>query len=87
MKKKSQIYIRVFPQIPVTQKPKEVRMGKGKGAVSHYMIRAEAGTILFEVENVDPIVAALAFQAAGRKLPGPTVMVQRSRDLIQQDVK
>ena len=62
----------------MTQKPKEVRMGKGKGAVSHYIIRAEAGRILFELSNVDEIVARLALEKASKKLPVPSVFVKRT---------
>jgi len=84
LKKKSKIWIRVFPDRPITQKPKEVRMGKGKGAVSRYIIRAAAGTTLFELDNVDHKGAVIAFDAARKKLPGPTAMIQPSKDLVHQ---
>lgn len=77
LKKKSKILIRVFPNLPVTQKPKEVRMGKGKGAVDHYVVRAEAGRVIFELANVDAILARALLEKASKKLPVPSVVIHR----------
>lgn len=71
------IYIRIFPDKPVTKKPAEVRMGKGKGAVEHWVAVVKPGRILFEVANVSEEQAKEAFRLAGHKLPIRTKMVQR----------
>ena len=71
------IYIRIFPDKPVTKKPQEVRMGKGKGAVEHWVSVVKPGRILFEVANVTEEQAKEAFRLAGHKLPIQTKMVKR----------
>ncbi len=71
------IYIRVFPDKPVTKKPQEVRMGKGKGAVEYWVSVVKPGRILFEVANVTEEQAKEAFRLAGHKLPIKVKMVKR----------
>ncbi|MCY4355184.1 MAG: 50S ribosomal protein L16 [Truepera sp.] len=71
------IYIRIFPDKPITKKPQEVRMGKGKGAVEYWVSVVKPGRILFEVANVTEEQAREAFRLAGHKLPVRTRMVKR----------
>jgi large subunit ribosomal protein L16 len=71
------IYIRIFPDKPISKKPLEVRMGKGKGAVDHWVSVVKPGRILFEVANVTEAQAKEAFRLAGHKLPIRTKMVTR----------
>ncbi len=71
------IYIRIFPDKPITKKPQEVRMGKGKGAVEYWVSVVKPGRILFEVANVTEGQAREAFRLAGHKLPVRTRMVKR----------
>ena len=71
------IYIRVFPDKPVTKKPAETRMGKGKGAVEYWVSVVKPGRIIFEVANVTEAQAKEAFRLAGHKLPIKTKMVKR----------
>ncbi|MDQ3141122.1 MAG: 50S ribosomal protein L16 [Bacteroidota bacterium] len=78
MKREGNVWIRVFPDKPITSKPAEVRMGKGKGALDHYVALIKPGTILFEMEGVSYQVAVEAFSLAAQKLPVLTkVMVRR----------
>ncbi len=76
-KRGGKIYIRIFPDKPVTKKPQEVRMGKGKGAVEYWVAVVKPGRILFEVANVTEEQAKEAFRLAGHKLPIATKMVGR----------
>lgn len=71
------IYIRIFPDKPVSKKPAEVRMGKGKGATEYYVAVVKPGRIMFEVANVTEAQAKEAFRLAGHKLPIKTKMVKR----------
>jgi large subunit ribosomal protein L16 len=71
------IYIRIFPDKPVTKKPAETRMGKGKGAVEYWVSVVKPGRIIFEVANVTEAQAKEAFRLAGHKLPIKTKMVKR----------
>ena len=71
------IYIRIFPDKPITKKPLEVRMGKGKGAVEYWVSVVKPGRVLFEVANVTEEQAKEAFRLAGHKLPIKTKMVKR----------
>lgn len=76
-KRGGKIYIRIFPDKPVTKKPQEVRMGKGKGAVEYWVAVVKPGRILFEVANVTEEQAKEAFRLASHKLPIATKMVGR----------
>jgi large subunit ribosomal protein L16 len=69
MKRAGRVWIRIFPDIPVTQKPTEVRMGKGKGSVEYWCARVQPGRIMFEVDGVPREVAEEALRLAAMKLP------------------
>ena len=71
------IYIRIFPDKPITKKPAETRMGKGKGAVEYWVAVVKPGRIMFEVSGVTEEQAKEAFRLAGHKLPIKTKMVKR----------
>ncbi len=77
IKRGGKVWIRVFPHTPVTQKPNEVRMGSGKGAVDHYVAKVQAGRIIFELDGVSEEVAKEAMRLAGRKLPVKSRFVTR----------
>lgn len=77
MKREGQIWIRVFPDKPVTKKPAEVRMGKGKGAPEYFVAVVRPGRILFEAEGVSYEVAKEALRLAAQKLPIKTKFVTR----------
>lgn len=67
--RKGKLWIRIYPNLPVTSKPSEVRMGKGKGSVNHWVSRVKAGQVLFEICGVDYYMANLAFTTGKAKLP------------------
>jgi len=71
------IWINIFPQLPVTKKPAETRMGSGKGALDHWVAVVRPGKILFEMEGVTPEIAQEAMRLASHKLPLKTKFVQR----------
>jgi large subunit ribosomal protein L16 len=77
MKREGQLWIRIFPDKPVTKKPAEVRMGKGKGAPEYFVARITPGRILFEIEGVDLATAKEALRLGAQKLPVATKMVMR----------
>lgn len=77
MKRTGKLWIRVFPDVPVTKKPLEVRQGKGKGPVEFWVARIEPGRILFELDGVDEATANGAFERAAAKLPIKTSVVKR----------
>ena len=68
IKKSGKIWIRAYPDIPITSKPVEVRMGKGKGAVDHYVAVVKPGTIMFEIKDVEEKMARRALELAKHKL-------------------
>lgn len=72
------IWIRVFPDKPITQKPLEVRQGKGKGNVEYWVAQIKPGKMLYEMEGVHEDVAREAFRLAAAKLPFPTTFVKRT---------
>lgn len=74
IKRKGKLWIRVFPDLPITAKPTEVRMGKGKGAVSHWGKKIGGGAILFELCGVTKNTAISAFRTGGAKLPIKTII-------------
>lgn len=74
IKRRGKIWIRIFPHIPVTKKPTEVRMGKGKGSISHWVAKVRGGTVLFEMCGVNKILAINAFKTGGAKLCVKTVI-------------
>jgi len=69
MKREGKVWIRIFPDKPITSKPAEVRMGKGKGAVDHYVAEVQPGRILFEIEGVSEELAHESLRLAAQKLP------------------
>ena len=77
MKRAGRVWIRIFPDVPVSQKPAEVRQGKGKGPPEYWMCRVKPGRILFEVDGVSADVARQAFTLAAAKLPLKTRFVTR----------
>ena len=72
MKKRGKIWIKVFPSLPITKKPTEVRMGKGKGSVSYWAVRVRGGSVLFEICGVNSKTAIKAFKTGSAKLPTKT---------------
>ena len=77
IKRQGRVWIRIFPDLPVTQKPTEVRMGKGKGAVEYWACRVKPGRILFEVDGVPEDVAKEALYKASAKLPIKCKFIKR----------
>ena len=78
MKREGKVWIRIFPDKPITSKPQEVRMGKGKGALDHYVAQIQPGKILFEMDGVPYEVAAEALRLAAQKLPVLTKTIVRA---------
>ena len=77
VKRGGQVWIRVFPDVPVSKKPLEVRMGSGKGNVEYYVARVQPGKVLFEMEGVTEVIAREAFRLAASKLSVETMFVKR----------
>ena len=77
VRKLGKMWIRIFPDKPVTAKPAETRMGKGKGTLDYWVASVKPGRILFEIEGVDRAMAEEAFRNAGHKLPIKTKLVER----------
>ena len=77
VKRGGQIWIRVFPDVPITQKPLEVRMGSGKGNVEYWVAKVTPGKVLFEIEGVSEVEAREAFKLAAAKLSVATSFVKR----------
>jgi large subunit ribosomal protein L16 len=78
VKRGGKIWIRVFPDKPITKKPLEVRMGKGKGSVEYWVAQIQPGRMLFEMEGVPEELAREAFRLAAAKLPISTTFVTRT---------
>ncbi|MFO1430960.1 MAG: 50S ribosomal protein L16 [Candidatus Competibacteraceae bacterium] len=78
IKRGGKIWIRIFPDVPVTKKPLEVRQGKGKGNVEYWVARVQPGRVLYEMEGVNEQSAREAFRLAAAKLPVRTVFVSRT---------
>src|SRR6185503_17763882 len=77
MKRQGRVWIRIFPDVPVTDKPAEVRMGKGKGAVEYWAARVHPGRIMFEIDGVADDIAREALKLGAAKLPIKTRIVTR----------
>ncbi len=77
MKREGNVWIRIFPDKPITSKPQEVRMGKGKGALDHYVAVVKPGRVMFELDGVDRTTANEAMRLAAQKLPVLTKVVTR----------
>ncbi|MBK6949477.1 MAG: 50S ribosomal protein L16 [Haliscomenobacter sp.] len=82
MKREGKVWIRIFPDKPITKKPQEVRMGKGKGAVDHWVAQVKPGCIMFEIDGVPYETAQEALRLAAQKLPLLTKVVLRP-DYVQ----
>ena len=80
IRRQGRVWIRIFPDVPVSTKPAEVRMGKGKGSPEYWMCRVKPGRIMFELDGVPAPLAKSAFQLAAAKLPLDTRFVQRLGD-------
>jgi len=83
-KRRGKLWVRIFPDKPVTKKPAETRMGKGKGAVDHWVAVVRPGRVLFEVAGLDESVAREALRLAAHKLPIKTQFVVR-RDVFASE--
>jgi large subunit ribosomal protein L16 len=79
MKRQGRVWIRIFPDVPVTQKPTEVRMGKGKGSVEYWAAKVKPGRVMFEIDGVSEAVAREALRLAAMKLP------IKSRIVVRED--
>ncbi|MBO0949666.1 50S ribosomal protein L16 [Fibrella forsythiae] len=84
MKREGQVWIRIFPDKPITKKPAEVRMGKGKGAPEYWVAVVKPGTIMFEATGVPLATAQEALRLAAQKLPVRTKFIVR-RDYIEEE--
>jgi len=80
MKRAGKVWIRIFPDLPVSSKPAEVRMGKGKGSPDYWAARVKPGRIMFEIDGVPDDVARQAFELGAAKLPIKTRVVSRVHD-------
>src|SRR4051794_2088356 len=85
IKRQGRLWIRIFPDVPVTSKPAEVRMGKGKGSPEYWAARVKPGRILFELDGVPGDVAAMAFSRAAEKLPIKTKVIARLGETLLED--
>ncbi|HMQ47747.1 MAG TPA: 50S ribosomal protein L16 [Saprospiraceae bacterium] len=83
MKREGKVWIRIFPDKPITKKPQEVRMGKGKGALDHWVALVQPGRIMFELDGVPSSVAYEALRLAAQKLPVLTRIATRP-DYVEQ---
>ena len=77
MKRQGRVWIRIFPDVPVTAKPIEVRMGKGKGSVDRWVCKVKPGRVMFEIDGVDEVVAKEALRLAAMTLPVPCRVITR----------
>ncbi len=80
MKRIGRVWIRIFPDVPVTKKPTEVRMGKGKGAVEFWCAKVKPGRVMFEIDGVTDAVAREALRLGAAKLPVKTKVIARLGD-------
>ncbi|SOH94623.1 large subunit ribosomal protein L16 [Monaibacterium marinum] len=77
MKRQGRVWIRIFPDVPVTSKPTEVRMGKGKGSVDYWAAKVKPGRVMFEIDGVSETVAREALRLAAMKLPVKCRFIER----------
>ena len=78
VKRGGKIWIRVFPDKPISEKPLEVRLGKGKGSVEYWVAQIQPGRVLYEIEGVSEELARQAFELAAQKMPVATTFVKRT---------
>ena len=81
MQRKGRVWLRIFPNIPVSKKPIEVRMGKGKGSPEYWVYRVKPGRVIFEIDGVSDTVAKESFDRAASKLPIRTKIIKRNLNL------
>ena len=86
LKRGGDVVIRIFPHKPITKRPAEVRMGKGKGPLEGYVAPVKEGTVLYEIGGVDEALAREAFRRASHKLPVKTKIIVRQKDAETQEV-
>lgn len=77
IKRSGRVWIRIFPDVPVSKKPTEVRMGKGKGSPEYWMVRIQPGKVMFELDGVPEELAREAFERGAAKLPIKTKFITR----------
>ncbi|MEZ5753904.1 MAG: 50S ribosomal protein L16 [Paracoccaceae bacterium] len=77
MKRQGRVWIRIFPDVPVSSKPTEVRMGKGKGSVDYWAAKVKPGRIMFEIDGVSEVIAREALRLGAMKLPVMTRIVAK----------
>ena len=87
MKRAGKVWLRIFPNIPVSKKPTEVRMGKGKGNPEFWVCRVKPGRIIFEVDGVDEETAKIALYKASTKLPIKTKFIKRFQNMKNKEIK
>ena len=87
MKRTGKVWLRIFPNIPVSKKPTEVRMGKGKGSPEFWVCRVKPGRIIFEVDGIDEATARVALYKASAKLPIKTKFIKRYQSMKNKEVK
>ena len=85
MKRAGRVWIRVFPDLPVSKKPAEVRQGKGKGSPEYWAARVKPGRILFELDGVPGPLARVAFERAAEKLPIKTKVIARLGESLVEE--
>ena len=85
MKRQGRVWIRIFPDVPVSSKPAEVRMGSGKGSPEFWVARVKPGRILFELDGVPGPIAKTAFERAAEKLPIKTKVIARLGESLLED--
>ena len=85
MKRQGRVWIRIFPDVPVSTKPAEVRMGSGKGSPEYWVARVKPGRILFELDGIPGPLAKTAFERAAEKLPIKTKVVARLGESLLED--
>ncbi len=79
-KRGGKVWIKIFPDVPISKKPAEVRMGKGKGSVDHYVAKVRSGRILYEMVGIEQAVAVEALELAAAKLPIRTKLIIKGQD-------
>lgn len=79
-KRGGRVWIKIFPDVPVSKKPAEVRMGKGKGSVDHYVAKIRPGRMVYEMAGIERAVAKEALELAAAKLPIRTKLVMKGQD-------
>ena len=85
MRRSGRVWIRIFPDVPVSSKPAEVRMGSGKGSPEHWVARVKPGRILFELDGVPGSIAKTAFERAAEKLPIKTKVIARLGESLLEE--